>query len=202
MELPDKRREFKLDDLVLEPMSFSGLEKLAPKLRVPEVFSGGHGGGLAALPDTDQEYVNFFAQYCPWQKGGRSYLVRYQGEMVGTTSLYELVKAKESVAIGYTAYAPAVWGTGINPMSKFLLLNWAFSEANLGRVLFYVDHLNQRSQNAVLKLGAKLDGRLRRDAQRADGSWRDTCVYSILKDEWPLVKKQLLHRIGENNRSS
>lgn len=181
--------------LRLEPLSIVALRELAPKLRVPAVFAGGHAGGAAALPDSDEDYVAFFADYAPWGRGGRSFVVRLaDGRAVGTTSLYDLDPVRESVAIGYTAYAPEVWGSSVNPDAKRTLLAEVFARG-AGRTLFHVDAANERSRAAVVRLGARLDGVLRRDARRADGSWRDTAVYSILAEEWPRVRERLDARL-------
>ena len=137
---------------------------------MPEVFAGGHAGGPAAMPDSDEGYVEFFAEYSPMARGGRSYLVRAaDGTAVGTTSFYDFDPARESVAIGFTAYAPEAWGTVVNPDTKRVLLGWAF-EHGFGRVVFHVDAANSRSRRAVEKLGARLDGVLRRDSQPPDAA--------------------------------
>lgn len=181
--------------VTLEPLSLDGLYEVAPKLCVPEVFAGGHAGGIAALPASPEEYVKFFVDYCPWLKGGRSYLVRYKGELVGTTSFYKLNPATESLAIGYTAYAPEVWGSTVNPDTKYTLLSWAF-ERGFSRTEFEVAGRNSRSAAAVSKLGATLEGELRRNRRMADSSWDSTLIFSILSDEWPQVKAGLLSRLG------
>lgn len=193
-KLPPVTAELRGRAVTLEPMSLAGLREVAPKLRVAEVFAGGHGGGPAAMPDTDEGYVEFFSEYCPWLRGGRSYLVRYEGELVGTTSLYDHNPALQSVAIGYTAYAPTVWGTAVNPDTKLTLLQWAFDNG-FERVVFHVAAQNERSRAAVTKLGAQLDGVLRRDRQQADGNWDGTAVFSILKSEWPGVRAGLEARL-------
>ncbi|RRJ87000.1 N-acetyltransferase [Gulosibacter macacae] len=185
----------------LEPLSIESLRELAPKLRVPEVFAGGHAGGPAAMPDSDEGYVEFFAAYAPWNQGGRSYVVRLaDGTVVGTTSLYDFDATKASVAIGYTAYAPEVWGTAVNPDVKRTLLAALF-DLGFARVIFHVDAENERSRGAVAKLGAQLDGVLRRDRQLADGAWHGTAVYSILATEWPGVRAALDARLNTFNGS-
>jgi hypothetical protein len=57
--------------------------------------------------------------------------------------------------------------------------------------------MNHRSRRAIEALGAQFEGVVRRDKQRADGSWRDTALYSILIDEWPMVADRLERRIAE-----
>src|SRR4029079_17557231 len=80
--------------------------------------------------------------------------------------------------------APEVWGTSVNAEAKRLLLGTAFDHG-FERVKLQADVLNERSRAAILRLGATFEGVLRHTQPRADGSWRDTAVYSILREEWP-----------------
>lgn len=195
VQLPSPAASLTGHHVRLEPMSIAGLREVAPLLRVPEVFAGGHGGGPAAMPASDGGYVEFFSTYCPWLRGGRSYLVRYGDRLVGTTSLYDFNPNTRSIAIGYTAYAPEVWGTVVNPDAKLTLLRWAF-DSGFERVVFHVAAGNERSRAAVTKLGAQLDGVLRHDRKLADGSWDGTAVFSILAAEWPQIRDELERRIA------
>ena len=77
------------------------------------------------------------------------------------------------------------WGTSVNPACKLALLTHAFDDCGFGRVKLQTDLINTRSQAAMLKLGATREGVVRRDIRRADGSWRDSVLFSILVDEWP-----------------
>jgi RimJ/RimL family protein N-acetyltransferase len=81
-------------------------------------------------------------------------------------------------------------------MTKFLLLERAFNHG-YGRVRIQADVMNHRSRRAIEALGAQFEGVVRRDKQRADGSWRDTALYSILIDEWPAVAERLERRITD-----
>ena len=83
----------------------------------------------------------------------------------------------------------------MNPEAKLLMLGEAFDHG-FGRVKLQADALNDRSRAAILKLGAKFEGIVRRDRLRADGTWRDTAVYSILIDEWPAVRAGLEARLA------
>ena len=80
--------------------------------------------------------------------------------------------------IGWTAYAPPVWGTTLNPEAKLLLLGYAFDDLQMGRVQLKTDIRNVRSQQAIARLGARYEGVLRRYQRRADGSVRDTVLFS------------------------
>jgi RimJ/RimL family protein N-acetyltransferase len=118
------------------------------------------------------------------------------GTVVGTTSLGDVDLHNESVHLGWTAYAPSVWGTAVNPATKLLMLQHAFEDCGFGRVKIQTGSTNARSQAAIAKLGATREGVLRRHKRLPDGSFRDTVVFSILADEWPDVRKRLQERIS------
>lgn len=123
------------------------------------------------------------------------WVVRQNGEVVGTTSYLEVSPVDARLEIGFTLYAPAVWGTVVNPECKLLLMTWAFEVSGMGRVQLKTDIRNVRSQAAIARVGATKEGVLRRYQRRQDGSVRDTVVYSVLADEWPAVKAGLLARL-------
>jgi RimJ/RimL family protein N-acetyltransferase len=84
------------------------------------------------------------------------------GSVVGTTSLGEIDLVNESVHLGWTAYAPAVWATSVNAECKLLVLGHAFDDCGFGRVKIQTDSINTRSQAAIAKLGATREGVMRR----------------------------------------
>jgi RimJ/RimL family protein N-acetyltransferase len=85
----------------------------------------------------------------------------------------------------------------VNPECKLLLLGHAFDDCGFGRVKIQTDLINLRSQAAIAKLGATREGVLRRHMRRADGTWRDTVVFSVIVDEWPTVRAGLHARLDE-----
>ena len=128
-----------------------------------------------------------------WDKtaGSRFVLVALSGDRaIGMSSYYDVDAANASVAIGGTYFVPDVRGTGVNSEVKRLMLTAAFA-AGARRVVFHVDAINGRSRRAVEKLGATLEGIMRRDRVTWTGRVRDTCVYSILDEEWPAVRARL-----------
>jgi RimJ/RimL family protein N-acetyltransferase len=167
------------------------------------VYAGNFMGGPAARPRTSEKMgaVLGAALSTP---GRTPYTVRLTGEgdlgaagaVVGTTSLADLYLSDQRLLLGYTAYTPSAWGTQVNPECKLLLLGHAFSDCGFGRVKIQTDSVNERSQAAIERLGAVREGVLRRHRLRADGSFRDTVVYSILADEWPGVRAGLMERLG------
>lgn len=113
------------------------------------------------------------------------------GELVGTTSFYEIDPALRSLGIGHTWIARRFWRTGVNTESKLVMLSRAFDELGAERVVWHTDIRNERSQAAIERLGATREGVLRHHRIRSDGSWRDTVQYSMLLQEWPAAQRRL-----------
>ena len=65
------------------------------------------------------------------------------------------------------------------------MLKRAF-DCGIRRVEFRVDSRNGRSQAAMTKLGAVREGVIRADRITWTGHVRDTVLFSILKEEWPV----------------
>lgn len=117
------------------------------------------------------------------------------GRIVGMTTYQMLDRPNRRVKIGYTWYARSVQRTPLNTQAKYLLLRHAFERLNVISACFTTHSYNMESRRAIERLGAKLDGILRNHALQADGTRRDTCYYSILDSEWPVVKKGLEWRL-------
>ncbi len=183
----------------LEPFDESHLPGLWRAIGRAEVFAGGYGGGPAGLPLNEEAYAEWMLAGLP-HRTGNSYVIRLvggpdDGTVVGTSSLADFDEAHESAHIGWTGYAPEVWSTAVNPEAKLLLLGTAFDHG-YGRVKIQADARNDRSRAAIAKLGATFEGIARREARRADGSWRDTAVYSVVIDDWPAVRAGLEARLA------
>lgn len=184
----------------LTPYSDADIPELERALRRPEVFAGGYGGGPAGLPADAAAFAAFASGYYAGGADAMPFTVRLEGgpdhgTVVGATKLGDLDLASESAHIGWTAYDPRVWGTAVNPEAKLLLLALAFDHG-FGRVKLQADARNARSRAAILKLGAQFEGIARRHKPRADGSWRDSAVYSVIVDEWPAVRAGLEGRLA------
>jgi RimJ/RimL family protein N-acetyltransferase len=183
----------------LEPLEPRDLPELFRAIGTPAVFAGGYGGGPLGLRDTESGFIQFALDYYAWE-AGNVYGARLvggpdDGALVGTSTLGDFDEKREHAHIGWTAWHPNVWGTAVNPEAKLLMLGEAFDNG-FGRVKLQADALNDRSRAAILKLGAKFEGIVRRDSLRADGTWRDTAVYSVLVDEWPTVRMALEARLA------
>jgi RimJ/RimL family protein N-acetyltransferase len=89
-----------------------------------------------------------------------------------------------------------VRGTKVNPACKLALLEFGFEELGCVRIQLKTDGRNLHSQAAIRKLGAKEEGTLRKHGIMPDGFIRDTVFFSILPEEWPDVRANLLARLG------
>ena len=118
--------------------------------------------------------------------------------IVGSTRYHDIVPAIDRVEIGYTWYAQRCQRTNVNTTCKLLLLAHAFDTLGCEVVGLRTDNFNFRSQRAIEALGAKKDGVLRHHQARRDGTVRDSVLYSILKSEWPDVKRHLELRLSRN----
>lgn len=106
-------------------------------------------------------------------------------EFAGMSSFITIDKNRQSLEIGATYYRPHLRGSGFNRRVKEMMLKRAF-DSGIRRVEFRVDVRNTRSQAAMKKLGAVREGVLRADRITWNGHVRDTALFSILKEEWPV----------------
>jgi RimJ/RimL family protein N-acetyltransferase len=117
------------------------------------------------------------------------------GVPVGMTTYMHIDAHFRRVEIGATWLAKRVQRTALNTEAKWLLLRHAFEALDCIAVEFRTHRFNQQSRRAIERLGAQLDGILRHHQRTADGSLRDTCVYSITAPEWPTVHMHLRSRL-------
>lgn len=186
------------DYIRLEPVEDHHLPALYEAIAQPAVFEYGFGGGLAALPESLEGFRDWFARTHP-EKNNTFAVVLVggprDGQVVGTTTLGDFDEHREAAHIGWTGYDPRVWGTAVNPEAKLLLLQCAF-DAGFGRVKIQTDVLNERSRAAIAGIGATFEGVVRREQPRADGTWRDTAMFSVVVEEWPQVRAGLEARLA------
>ncbi|GII98528.1 RimJ/RimL family protein N-acetyltransferase [Sediminihabitans luteus] len=121
------------------------------------------------------------------------------GEVVGSTAFRDHSADDRRVEIGRTFYARSTWGTLVNPVAKWLMLQHAFEVWDVHRVGFRVDVRNTRSLAAMRRLGAYEEGVMRAHRTAWDGSRADSVCFSILAPEWPGVELGLLGRILGTN---
>ena len=117
-------------------------------------------------------------------------------KVVGMTSYWNVDEAHRRVEIGGTWYRKSMQRTPLNTECKLLLLTHAFEALNCICVELRTHFFNHASRRAIERLGAKLDGILRNNQILSDGNIRDTCAYSIIVSEWPVVKTNLLWKLS------
>lgn len=172
-----------------------------------------HHDGLVAAA-TDGELWKLWFTSVPDAAGARAYIgnaLRGQSEghmlpwavrdlsdgaIVGSTRFHDMVPAIDRVEIGYTWYALRCQRSHVNSTCKLLLLSHAFETLGCKVVGLRTDNFNFASQKAIEGIGAKKDGVLRHHQARADGTVRDSVLYSILATEWPDVKRHLELRLS------
>ncbi|HEX2802513.1 MAG TPA: GNAT family protein [Sphingomicrobium sp.] len=110
----------------------------------------------------------------------------YEGDaFVGMSSYLNIDDSRALLEIGSTYYRPAARGTGFNRRCKDMMIRHAF-DCGYRRIEFRVDRRNLRSQAAMKNLGAVREGVLRGHGPTWNGHMRDTVLFAILKDEWPV----------------
>ena len=149
------------------------------------------------VADVDSWLADVLAQQA--QGKWLAFVVRdADGVIVGSTRFYGLEAGVPRVSIGYTWYAPRVQRTGLNSEAKLLLLGHAFDSLGCISVVLETSWFNHRSRTAIARLGAHQDGVLRNHRRHADGTVRDTVIFSILDNEWPAVRSNLLARMAQH----
>jgi len=121
---------------------------------------------------------------------------RSSGRAIGSTRFMNIDRTNRRVEIGSTWIARAWQRTAVNTEAKYLMLRHAFEVWGCIRVELKTDGLNQKSRNAILRIGAKEEGTLRRHLLTWTGRVRDTVYFSILDHEWPEVKARLEARLA------
>ena len=122
-------------------------------------------------------------------------VLRRTGHAVGSTRFLNLRPEYRTVEIGWTWLAPEAWGTGANVEAKLLLLEDAFERLGCRRVELKTDALNERSRGALEALPAQFEGIHRKHMLVRGGENRDSAWYSVVDDEWPAVRANLLRRL-------
>ena len=183
------------DGIRLEPLSYDHRNDLADAAADGELWQLWY----TSVPDpaSTQTYIadalkgQDAGQMLPWAV--RDLATK---TIVGSTRYHDIVAAIDRVEIGYTWYAERCQRTSVNTTCKLLLLAHAFDTLGCSVVGLRTDNFNFRSQKAIEALGAKKDGVIRHHQARRDGTVRDSVLYSILKSEWPDVRRHLEFRLG------
>jgi N-acetyltransferase len=147
---------------------------------------------VTSVPEPDQTCAYIEKALAMHQRGERLPFVvmdQNDGRVLGTTSYHDILLDVRRLEIGYTWYRKSRQRTGLNTICKWLLMQHAFEALGCLTVGWRTDNLNDTSQRAIERLGAKRDGVIRGQALRRDGSIRDTVMYSMTLAEWQQDKR-------------
>jgi RimJ/RimL family protein N-acetyltransferase len=112
-------------------------------------------------------------------------------KVVGSTRFLSIRPEHRSMEIGWTWIGQEWQRTAANTEAKLLLLTHAFEQLGCVRVEFKTDARNERSQQALLRIGATREGVLRNHMIVQNNFLRDSVYFSVIEAEWPEVKKRL-----------
>ena len=193
----------------VEPVSLTGdrwvtLEPLSRE-HVPEISAAAADGELGHLwftaapaPEAVERWVDARLAVQAPDTGLTMVVRRLDGTLVGSSSYMNVDSVNRRLEIGNTWYVESARRSGVNSETKLMMLGHAFDELSCVAVEFRTHFFNFASRSAIERLGAKLDGVLRSHQVLADGSRRDTVVYSILDIEWPSVRNNLRYRLNRH----
>ncbi len=118
-------------------------------------------------------------------------VIRATNQVVGCTRFWKIDRQNRKLEIGGT-WLSATWqGSYVNTEAKLLMLRYAFETLNCVRVQLTTDETNEKSRNAILRLGAKQEGIVRNERIMPDGRKRNSVRFSIIDDEWTDVRRNL-----------
>jgi RimJ/RimL family protein N-acetyltransferase/GNAT superfamily N-acetyltransferase len=123
--------------------------------------------------------------------------------VIGSTRFFDLAwwpwpdgrnrTGPDTCEIGYTWLSPSAIRTGANTEMKRLMLTQAFDVWQVQSVSLHTDAQNQRSRQAMERIGARFEGVLRAHRLGTDLRPRDSARFSVTADEWPAVRQHLEH---------
>ena len=183
--------------VTLEPLTMSHHDELVEAVQDGEVWKLWYT--VVPSPETMRDEIvrrlelQKSGNMVPWISRRNS-----DGLLLGMTTFMGVEPELPRLEIGSTWNRASASGTGTNVDAKLLLLTHVFEVLGCPAVEFRTHWMNQASRAAIERLGAKPDGVLRAHRRMADGSLRDTCVYSIIESEWSQVRSGLEFRLARH----
>jgi len=143
-------------------------------------------------PDAMRAYIeSALGQQAAGQSLPFATIEKASGRPVGSTRFCEINVEHRRVEIGYTWIAPDWQRTFVNTEAKYVMLRHAFETLGCVRVELKTDSLNERSRNAILRIGASQEGIFRNHMVTASGRMRHSVYFSFIDSEWPAAKARL-----------
>ncbi len=180
----------------LEPMWMEYATELFEAMREEDSWRDMSAPPPAGVADTERYMrsaldLAIAGEHLPWVTRRAS-----DSRIIGTTRYGAIDRANRSVEIGWTMLSSEARRTPANTEAKYLQLRHAFDDLGAVRVWLKTDVLNERSQRAIERIGAKLEGVIRNERFLPSGRLRDAKYYSIVDREWPSVRDRLQARLG------
>ncbi|MEV5508428.1 GNAT family N-acetyltransferase [Streptomyces orinoci] len=178
------------EHLVLRPVSPGDRERVREIAMAPEIWRY-----FVSVIETDADFEAFFdATLADHEAGRRAVFVitdKSTGRTAGSMSFGNMAEADRRLEIGWSWLGLDFQGKGINRWAKYLLLEHAFETLGAERVEFKTDILNKQARSGLRNIGAVEEGTLRSFNFMPGGRRRDAVFYSVLRAEWPRVKREL-----------
>jgi RimJ/RimL family protein N-acetyltransferase len=188
--------------MVVEPTTLRGRMVRLEPMKVEHIGPLSHVGLVPSLwrwiPNpvaTAEDMRAYVATALDEQRRGVSVpfviIDQISGQVIGSTRYANIEPVHHRLEIGWTWITPGHQRTAANTEAKLLLLTHAFEVLGAHRVELKTDALNDRSRDAILRIGAVEEGTFRKHMIASTGRVRDTVYYSIIDSEWPKVKANL-----------
>ncbi|MDX9670023.1 MULTISPECIES: GNAT family protein [unclassified Pseudomonas] len=127
-------------------------------------------------------------------------VLKDNGEVIGSTRFWKIDPLNRKLEIGSSWIAARWQKSFVNTEAKYLMLRHAFEVLDCVRVQFTTDENNQKSRDAILRLGAQQEGIVRHERIMPDGRKRNSVRFSIIDDEWPQVRLALEQKLADERR--
>ncbi|MEP6872865.1 MAG: GNAT family protein [Burkholderiales bacterium] len=182
-------------DVRLEPLTLAHVPALAAVGNDPELW------GWIPNPITDADEMHAYVSTAleEQQRGVAlpfAIVEAASGSVIGSTRFAAIDVRNRRLEIGWTWIARSHQRTRTNTAAKRLLLGHAFDVLEANRVELKTDALNEKSRNAIGRIGGVQEGIFRQHVVCASGRIRDTVYFSILAAEWPAVRRRLDERLA------
>jgi N-acetyltransferase len=182
--------------VVLEPLAPGHEQGLFEAARFPEIWTW-LDEYVAATPARFHEWMEeALAGSAAGGEAAFATIDAASARPIGSTRYLALRPLDRALEVGWTWLTPAAWSTGANAEAKLLMLEHAFERLGCVRVEFKTDARNERSRAALTALPAQFEGIFRKHRIPRGVGVRDSAYYSVIDDEWPLVKARLRERVS------
>lgn len=183
---------------LLRPLALADYDALQPVAATPELWAY-----TLTRADDPASLRSYLAEAVQGREQQRRYpflvIDKQAGRAAGSTSYYNIDANEQRLSIGYTWIGTDFQRTGLNRACKYLLLRHAFEVLQCERVELETDARNQKSRDAMRRMGATEEGTLRRHRNTQGGLRRDTVIFSIIRPEWETLR-QTVFQACEDSR--